>query len=82
VVSVNKYLRGTWHTHHSMALERQGRRRRRRREAEEASDTEVGWRKGEHYTKEINTSRASVNVVTIYPSNKATPPIGPVGWVG
>jgi hypothetical protein len=63
-----------------MALERQG--GKGRREAEEANDTEVGWREGEQYTKEINTARASANAVTIYPSNKAMPPIGPVGWVG
>jgi hypothetical protein len=38
--------------------------------------------RGEQYTKEINTSGANANVVTIYPSNTAVAPIGPVEGVG
>ena len=74
MVSVNKYLRKL-RTHHSMAEEM-----KEEGKAREANDTEGGWRKGEQYTKEINTSRVNATIITIYPSNTAQ--IGPVGWVG
>jgi len=75
VVSVNKYLRKNFT---QTPFDGAG----GAREREKANDTEADWTKDEQYTKEINTTSASANAVTIYPSNKAKPPIGPVGWVG
>lgn len=48
----------------------------------EANDTEGGWRKGEQYTKGINTPRTNATVITTYPSNKAMAQIELVGWAG
>jgi len=53
-----------------------------REEIEEANDTKFGSRKSEQYTKEINTSRGSASVITIYLSSMGVPPIEPVRGVG
>ena len=50
MVSVNKYLRKKLHTHTTRWRKRDG----DEEEAEEANDTEVDWREGGQYTKEIN----------------------------
>jgi len=54
VVSVNKYLRGGKTSHTHTPLDGAG-ETEEEEEAEEANNTEVDWKEGEQYTKEINT---------------------------
>ena len=70
MVSVNKYLRKLHTPVDGVSEMREG--------AEEANNTEVD-RRGEQYTKGINTSQKSANAVTIYPSRMAVVRVAPVG---